>query len=156
MNILQKSQKGFTLIELMIVVAIIGILAAVAIPQYGDYTEKTKLSKAATVANILKNQVAQYFSENGECPATNADLQTFAGTAAVSAVPVPGIVTAWTSTAATCDFTITLGPLGKNISTGSTLQMTADMTTNPIQWTKVAVAAANGNQAGFDNLVSKW
>jgi len=58
-------QKGFTLIELMIVVAIIGILAAVAIPAYSDYTIKAKVSEAAAMSGAAKTAVDIYFSENG-------------------------------------------------------------------------------------------
>src|SRR5258707_7979176 len=62
--------KGFTLIELMIVVAIIGILAAVAIPQYQDYTVKAKLSKVTGVAAPIKTALALYNQENGGFPIT--------------------------------------------------------------------------------------
>jgi len=58
MNLKQKAQQGFTLIELMIVVAIIGILAAVAIPQYRDYTIKSKIGNALTSVDALKTAVA--------------------------------------------------------------------------------------------------
>ncbi|MDF1689008.1 MAG: pilin [Cycloclasticus sp.] len=62
-------QKGFTLIELMIVVAIIGILAALAIPAYTDYTIRAKVSEAGTLSGALKTAVEIKWSENGELPA---------------------------------------------------------------------------------------
>lgn len=58
-------QKGFTLIELMIVVAIIGILAALAIPAYQDYTIKAKVAEGASMSGAAKTAVDIYFSENG-------------------------------------------------------------------------------------------
>ena len=67
---MKRMQKGFTLIELMIVVAIIGILAAVAIPQYQDYTVKAKLSKVASFADPIKTAIGVFAQENGAYPAT--------------------------------------------------------------------------------------
>src|SRR5689334_893074 len=64
MNIKQRAQQGFTLIELMIVVAIIGILAAVAIPQYKDYTAKAKVGNALSSVDSLKSAVALCIQEN--------------------------------------------------------------------------------------------
>jgi len=60
----QSVQKGFTLIELMIVVAIIGILAALAIPAYSDYTIKAKVSEAASLSGAMKAAAEIYWSEN--------------------------------------------------------------------------------------------
>jgi len=74
---MQKLQQGFTLIELMIVVAIIGILAALAVPAYQDYTIRSKVSEAASLASAARTAVDVYYSENGTLPGstvTNTSL----------------------------------------------------------------------------------
>ena len=65
-----KLQKGFTLIELMIVVAIIGILAAIAIPAYQDYTVRAQVSEGMNLAAAAKAAVAETFLNRGKAPAT--------------------------------------------------------------------------------------
>ena len=64
-TIKHNAQKGFTLIELMIVVAIIGILAALAIPAYTDYTIKSRVSEGASLVGSAKTAMEVYWSENG-------------------------------------------------------------------------------------------
>src|SRR5687768_17953843 len=64
-----KLQKGFTLIELMIVVAIIGILAAIAIPAYQDYTIRAQVSEGLNLAAAAKAAVAETFLNRGAAPA---------------------------------------------------------------------------------------
>ncbi|MEP7155337.1 MAG: pilin [Betaproteobacteria bacterium] len=69
---MKKVQQGFTLIELMIVVAIIGILAAVAIPAYQDYTIRAKVTEGLGLAGAAKTAVAETYSSKGASPSTNA------------------------------------------------------------------------------------
>ena len=68
----QQLQKGFTLIELMIVVAIIGILAAVAIPAYQDYTIRANVSEGLSLAAAAKTAVSEFYATNGTLPGSNA------------------------------------------------------------------------------------
>ncbi|ENW2953526.1 pilin, partial [Neisseria gonorrhoeae] len=75
-------QKGFTLIELMIVIAIVGILAAVALPAYQDYTARAQVSEAILLAEGQKSAVTEYYLNNGEWPKDN----TSAGVASASKI----------------------------------------------------------------------
>jgi type IV pilus assembly protein PilA len=70
---MKQLQKGFTLIELMIVVAIIGILAAIAIPAYQDYTIRSQVSEGLSLAGAAKAAVAESFSQTGWAP-TNREV----------------------------------------------------------------------------------
>ncbi|HGL9677507.1 TPA: pilin, partial [Neisseria gonorrhoeae] len=66
-------QKGFTLIELMIVIAIVGILAAVALPAYQDYTARAQVSEAILLAEGQKSAVTEYYLNHGKWPKDNGD-----------------------------------------------------------------------------------
>ncbi|HEZ4897809.1 TPA: pilin [Neisseria meningitidis] len=75
-------QKGFTLIELMIVIAIVGILAAVALPAYQDYTARAQVSEAILLAEGQKSAVTEYYLNHGKWPGNN----TSAGVATSSKI----------------------------------------------------------------------
>jgi type IV pilus assembly protein PilA len=74
-----KKQQGFTLIELMIVVAIIGILAAIAIPAYQDYTIRAQVSEGLNLSGGAKAAVTEYYQDKGTLPGSNAIAGLAAG-----------------------------------------------------------------------------
>jgi len=91
---MKNLQKGFTLIELMIVVAIIGILAAVALPAYQDYTVRAKVTELILAGSAGKVQVAEFFQVNGALPAAaSLVLSSQSSTYVASVVQSAGIIT---------------------------------------------------------------
>jgi type IV pilus assembly protein PilA len=128
---MKNVQKGFTLIELMIVVAIIGILAAIALPAYQDYTKRSHVSEGLSLAGAAKLGVTEYFADRGSLPKTN-DAVGLAAKAdikgnAVTSVEVGG---------AAGDGVITI-TYNEKVTTGKTIVMTptADVTKGSVTWT---------------------
>jgi len=70
---MKNMQKGFTLIELMIVVAIIGILAAIALPAYQDYTKRSHVSEGLSLASGSKTALTEFYSANGRWPSATGN-----------------------------------------------------------------------------------
>jgi type IV pilus assembly protein PilA len=129
-------QKGFTLIELMIVVAIIGILAAVALPAYQDYTIRAKVSEGLTLASAAKLAVAETAAAQGGLANVtvansgyvfNASAATNAYVASIAITPATGVITVTTkNTGAAVQPAFTLTPA--QATTDDQLQWTCAMT----------------------------
>jgi len=141
---MKKIQKGFTLIELMIVVAIIGILAAVAIPAYQDYIVKAKLSKSVGTVEPVKLALAMYYQEQGGFIAQTNPWTSLGMSGGPTAIPeVPSLaVTACTATP--CDgsslangnsIVITLGAIKAGTIDGNTVTMTPTPGNTAMTWT---------------------
>ncbi len=123
-----KNQKGFTLIELMIVIAIIGILAAVAVPQYGQYTKRAKYSEVVTHAAAAKTGVTICYQEesiltncNGGANGIPADIATARGVIA-TATTAAGVITA-TGTAEVDGKVYTLTPAEAGTAANNDLRL---------------------------------
>ena len=86
-----KNQKGFTLIELMIVVAIIAILAAIAISQYQDYVIRSQVSEGSSLADGMKTAVAEFYNNTGRFPVDNASAGLASGHSTSTCSPARGV-----------------------------------------------------------------
>ncbi len=134
---MKKVQQGFTLIELMIVVAIIGILAAIAIPAYQDYTIRAQVSEGLSLTGAAKVAVTEYWQDRGQFP---TDGPT-AGLAAADQITGKYVTSVGVASNV---ITVTYGNDANNAINGATLTLTASTNGGSVEWTCAGLNILSG------------
>ena len=147
---MRRSQQGFTLIELMIVVAIIGILAAVAIPQYQDYIVKAKLAKVAVYANPIKYAIANYSQENQQLPPVGTSWSSMGMSGPL--VPTNEVPSVTVNASNPGEIVMTLANIKTGTIDGQTITLTPTLTSSNIYW----ASSSTSNDQLLTDVIAKW
>ena len=139
---MKQAQKGFTLIELMIVVAIIGILAAVALPAYQTYTEKARFTEVVLASSSVKTAIDTCFQTRGDRTLANCD--TYAEIGAVKADVESGTEVRTVTIAENTAAITGTGMDGADAATSSTYVLTPTVVNGTLTWEQTGTCIANG------------
>lgn len=135
---MKNAQQGFTLIELMIIVAIIGFLVTVALPAYNAYTDRSKISEVLVVADAAKSTVSDYYMSSGAMPETIS--QSNINTSTAQSQYISAIVFTTTATTATIAYTI------QNTNAAGDIALVGSVDANGIRWSCNTAATTVPNQ----------